>query len=83
MDKIDSFVISAKAKYSFVEFTFVLVEEDIEEIYREHIIDYIDSFVRSLNTNYPEFSFTWQEAHRIKPKDISAEIIHQKLIQGY
>jgi len=83
MDKIDSFIIYAKEKGGDqIEFTFVLLEDDIDEIYSEIIIDYIDSLTRSLNQKYPQYKFTWQEAHRIIPKNLTEEVIWQHMIQS-
>lgn len=82
MDKIDSFVIFAKEKESGIDFTFVLLDSDIDEAYSDIIIDYIDSLTRSLNQKYPQYKFTWQEAHKITPNNLTEEIIHQHLIQA-
>ncbi len=79
MDKIDSFIIHANGKG--VEFTFVIVEEDIPKEERANIVDYIDNLTRELNTNCPELTFTWQEAHRVNPLHLSQEIRYQIFIQ--
>ena len=81
MDKIDSFVIHGKQKLGEIEFTFLLVEEDIKAWDREHIIDYIDVFTHNLNKKFPQFTFSWEAAHKIKPMSITEEIIHQILVQ--
>ena len=80
MDKIDSFIIRVEERNGSKGFTFIITEDDVEERYTPIIVDYIDGLVRTLNTNYPEYNFKWEEAHRIKPKDLKDEISWQKLI---
>ncbi len=80
MDKIDSFVIYAKELGGHREFTFVLLDSDIDEAYSDIIIDYIDNLTRSLNQKFPQYSFTWQEAHKTTPDKLTEEIIHQHLV---
>ena len=82
MDKIDSFVIHGKQIGGVIEFTFVITEEDIDQTYRQNIIEYIESFVNELNARIPQFQFSWSEAHRTKPEDVVGEVIHQILVQG-
>lgn len=81
MDKIDSFVIEATEIGGTVDFTFVLVEDDMPEDIRDNIVDYIDNLTRKLNLRFPQYKFTWQEAHRITPDNITEEIIHQHIVQ--
>ena len=81
MDKIDCFIIYATQKEGSIDFNFVFVEEDIKEKHRSNIVGYIDRLVRILNRVIPQFTFTWQEAHRTKPERICEEIIHQILVQ--
>lgn len=81
MDRIDSFIIHVRQRNGGIEFTFIIVEEDISLTHINNLIDYIDGFVRNLNVKIPQFSFSWEEAHRTKPRDITAEIIHQILVQ--
>jgi len=82
MDKIDSFVIEANEIGGVRDFTFILLEQDIEEQHIINIIDYIDNLTRSLNQKYPQYKFTWQEAHKITPDIITEEIIWQHIVQG-
>ena len=81
MDKIDSFVIYGKQKFGNIEFTFLLCEEDIPKQHITNLIDFIDVFTHKLNKNFPQFIFTWEAAHRIKPMSITEEIVHQILVQ--
>lgn len=82
MDKIDSFVITGRQKNGEIDFTFIILEEDIDQAYRQNIIDYIESFVHELNKRIPQFDFTWNEAHKTKTGDVVGEVIHQILVQA-
>lgn len=81
MDRIDSFIIHAQQKVGVINFQFIIIEEDIPKESRNLIIDYIERFVNTLNLKIPQFKFSWSEAHKIKPKAIYGEIIHQILVQ--
>ena len=82
MDKIDSFVITALQKDAgTISFSFVITEEDIDQAYKQNIVEYIETFVNELNKRIPQFKFTWHEAHRVKPEDVVGEVIHQILVQ--
>ena len=82
MDRIDSFVIHAKEIKGHRDFTFILLEDDIPTEEHDIIIDYIDHLTRTLNKKYPQYKFTWQEAHKITPNTLTEEIIWQHNIQA-